>query len=277
MSLDSVVQVPTEETVQEYVDIFKNTDLKTALIAAGGLAGGLLLVRLVLKLVEKGLNRTSVPQTMHTMLRTMLRILLDLVVVLTVANYIGIPVTSFVALLGLFGLAVSLALQGVLSNLAGGFIILATHPFETGHFIEHDGITGTVQEIRMMHTRLATPDGKMIYIPNSSISSGRVINYSEAGKRRVDLTVSASYDSPPARVREAVMIAISRVEGILPDPAPVVALEKYGDSAIEYSVLVWSDGEDFITVKRALNEALYAAFADHGVEMTYPHLNVHMR
>ena len=118
MSLDSVVQVPTEETVQEYVDIFKNTDLKTALIAAGGLAGGLLLVRLVLKLVEKGLNRTSVPQTMHTMLRTMLRILLDLVVVLTVANYIGIPVTSFVALLGLFGLAVSLALQGVLSNLA---------------------------------------------------------------------------------------------------------------------------------------------------------------
>ena len=277
MSLDSLASAPSEETVQKYVDVFQKVDLKTAAVTVTILVVGLLLTRLIRKAVGKGLERSNVPKTLHSMLLTTLRLLLDLLVILTAANYIGIPVTSFVTLLGLAGLAISLALQGALSNLAGGFIILATHPFEVGHFIEQDGISGTVKEIRMLHTRLETPDGRMIYIPNSSISGARVINYTETGKRRVDLSVSASYDNSPAQVREAVLDAISRVEGILPDPEPVVALESYGDSAIQYTVLVWVNGADFITIKRALSEEMYTAFADHGVEMTYPHVNVHMK
>ena len=211
------------------------------------------------------------------MIRNLLRILLDMVVILAAANAIGIPITSFVTLLGLAGLAVSLALQGVLSNLAGGFIIVSIHPYEVGHFIEHDGVSGTVREIRMQHTRLETPDGKMIYIPNSSLSGGRIINYTETGKRRVEIIVSASYKNSPAQVRNAILLAVSRTEGILEEPVPEVYVDSYGESDIQYGVLAWSASADFIRIKRELTERLYTAFAEQKVEMTYPHLNVHMQ
>ena len=165
----------------------------------------------------------------------------------------------------------------MLSNLAGGFIILSTHPFDLGHFIEHDGVTGTVREISMQHTRLETPDGKMIYIPNSRLSGGRIINYSETGKRRVELTVSASYGHTPAQVRNAVMAAVERTEGILSDPAPAVYVDGYGESDIKYGLWVWTEGANFLRVRRDLTELLYTTFAEKKVEMTYPHLNVHLK
>ena len=276
MDLSSLTQTPTEETVQEYVDIFRKTDLKTAAIALGILLIGFLSVRLILKLVRKGMERSGIPASLHSMIRTMLRITLDMIVLLTAANYLGLPITSFLALLGLAGLAVSLALQSVLNNLAGGFIILSSHPFEVGHFVEHDGISGTVAEIRLQHTRLETPDGKMIYIPNSSLAGSRLINYSETGKRRVEIRISASYDNSPEQVREAILSAVRETGGILADPEPVVSLDEYGDSAISYVLWVWVQSGDFLTVKRELNERMYGAFRKHGVEMTYPHLNVHM-
>lgn len=276
MDLDNLVSTPSEETVQEYVSVIQNTDLKTGLIALGILVIGLLAVKLILRAVNQGLQRSRIPRTLHTMVRTLLRIMLVFVVLLTVANYLDLPITPFITLLGLAGLALSLALQGMLSNLAGGFLILASHPFEVGHYIEQDGISGTVQEIRLQHTRLETPDGKIIYIPNSSISSSRVINYTETGKRRVEINVSASYDNSPAQVRAAVMAAAQKVEGILSEPAPIVFVDNYGDSAIEYVIQAWVSNPDFITVKRGLMEELYSAFQQTQVEMTYPHMNVHI-
>ena len=276
MDLDSLVSTPSEETVQEYVNVIQNTDLKTGLIALGLLIIGLLAVKLILRAVNQGLQRSRIPRTLHTMIRTLLRILLVFVVFLTVANYLDLPITPFITLLGLVGLALSLALQGMLSNLAGGFLILASHPFEVGHYIEQDGISGTVQEIRLQHTRLETPDGKIIYIPNSSISSSRVINYTETGKRRVEINVSASYDNSPAQVRAAVMAAAQKVEGILSEPAPILFVDNYGDSAIEYVIQAWVSNPDFITVKRGLMEELYSTFQQTQVEMTYPHMNVHI-
>ena len=275
--LDTLTTVPDEQTVQQYVEIVQNVDLRTAAVAVAMLVLGILVVHLALKAADRLLVRSSVPKTLHSMLRTILRIVLYLVVILTVANYIGIPVTSFVALLGLAGLAVSLALQGVLSNVAGGFIILLSHPFEVGNFVEHDGITGTVREIRMMHTRLETPDGKMVYVPNSSLSGARVINYSETGARRVEISVTASYDNSPAQVREAVLDAVTRTKGALQDPAPLVVVDHYGESDIAYTILVWAKSDDFIFVKWGLTEDLYRSFAEHGVEFSYPHMNVHMK
>lgn len=275
--LDTLTTVPDEQTVQQYVEIVQNVDLRTGLTAAAMLVAGILAVHLALKAADRLLARSGVPKTLHSMIRTMTRIVLYLVVVLTVANYIGIPVTSFVALLGLAGLAVSLALQGVLGNLAGGFIILLSHPFEVGNFVEYDGITGTVREIRMMHTRLETPDGKMVYVPNSSLSGARVINYSETGTRRVEISVSAAYGNSPAQVREAVLDAVTRTKGALQDPAPLVVVDHYGESDIAYTILVWAKNEDFILVKWGLTEDLYRSFAEHGVEFSYPHMNVHMK
>ena len=275
--MDALTTAPSEEQVQEYVNILQNVDWQTGLKALVILVGGFAVVRMILHGVRKALKASHIPVSLHTMIANLLRILLDLVVILAAAGTIGIPVTSFVTLLGIAGLAVSLALQGVLSNLAGGFIILSTHPFALGHFIEHEGVTGTVREINMQHTRLETPDGKMIYIPNSSLSGGRIINYSETGKRRVELSVSASYIHSPAQVREAVLSAVSRTAGILPDPAPEVYVDSYGESDIKYGIWVWTEGGDFLRVRRELTERLFAAFAEKKVEMTYPHLNVHLK
>ncbi|MBR2663216.1 MAG: mechanosensitive ion channel family protein [Clostridia bacterium] len=275
--MDALTAAPSEKKVQEYVSILKNVDWQTGLRGVATLVVGFAAVRAILHLAKKALKASHIPASLHTVLWNLLRIILDLVVILAAAGTIGIPITSFITLLGIAGLAVSLALQGVLSNLAGGFIILSTHPFDLGHFIEHDGVTGTVREISMQHTRLETPDGKMIYIPNSRLSGGRIINYSETGKRRVELTVSASYGHTPAQVRSAVMAAVERTEGILSDPAPAVYVDGYGESDIKYGIWAWTEGANFLRVRRELTELLYTTFAEKKVEMTYPHLNVHLK
>ena len=273
--MEALTSVPSEETIQGYTDILKSLDWQTGLKAAVILLVGLAAVKLFLHFLRGMLKKSHVPAAVHSILVTLLRILLDLVVVLSALNVIGIPVTSFIALLSLAGLAISLALQGVLGNLASGLIVLGSHPFDVGDVIEHDGIAGTVREIRMMHTVVETFDGRMAYIPNSSISNGRVVNVTQLGRRRVEINVSASYNQTPEQVRKAIGDAIARTEGILADPAPSVFLDSYGDSAIQYVIRVWTAPADFMTVKTTLTELLYTTFAENKVEMTYPHINVH--
>ena len=273
--MEALTSVPSEETIQGYTNILKSLDWQTGLKAAVVLLVGLALVKLFLHFLRGMLKKSHVPAAVHSILVTLLRILLDLVVVLSALNVIGIPVTSFIALLSLAGLAISLALQGVLGNLASGLIVLGSHPFDVGDVIEHDGIAGTVREIRMMHTVVETFDGRMAYIPNSSISNGRVVNVTQLGRRRVEINVSASYNQTPEQVRKAIGDAIARTEGILADPAPSVFLDSYGDSAIQYVIRVWTAPADFMTVKTTLTELLYTTFAENKVEMTYPHINVH--
>ena len=273
--MDGLTTAPSPETIQGYADILKTVDWQTGLKAAAILLIGLAAAKLVLHFVRKVLKKSRVPAAVHSILMTLMRVLLDLVVVLAALNALGIPVTSFIALLSLAGLAISLALQGVLGNLASGLIVVGSRPFDVGDVIEHDGIAGTVREIRMMHTVLETFDGRMVYIPNSRISGGRVINVTQTGRRRVDISVSASYNQSPAQVRKAIGDAITRTEGILEDPAPAVFLDSYGDSAINYGIRVWTASENYMNVKNTLTELLYSTFAENRVEMTYPHINVH--
>ncbi|MBR2822276.1 MAG: mechanosensitive ion channel family protein [Clostridia bacterium] len=273
--MEALTSVPSAETIEDYTNILKSVDWMTGLKAAAILLLGLAAVRLLLHFLRGMLKKSNVPATVHSILVTLLRILLNLVVILAALNAIGIPVTSFIALLSLAGLAISLALQGVLGNLASGLIVLGSRPFDVGDVIEHDGLTGSVREIRMMHTVLDTFDGRLAYIPNSSISGGRVINITQTGRRRVDISISASYNQTPEQVRKAIGEAVSRTEGILEDPAPMVFLDSYGDSSIHYVIRVWTASENFLSVKNNLTELLYTTFAENRVEMTYPHINVH--
>ncbi len=273
--MEALTSVPSEETIQGYTEILKSVEWQTGLKAVAILLIGLAGVKLFLHYLRGILKKTSVPAAVHSILLTLLRVLLDLVVVLAALSAIGIPATSFIALLSLAGLAISLALQGILGNLASGLIVLGSHPFDVGDAVEHDGIAGSVREIRMMHTVVETFDGKVVYIPNSSISSGRVINMTQAGKRRVDVKVSASYNNSPEQVRKAIREAASRTEWILEEPAPLIFLDSYGDSAINYEIRVWTTPAHFLDVKNRLTELLYTTFAENKVEMTYPHINVH--
>ena len=174
------------------------------------------------------------------------------------------------------GRAVPLAAEDILGNVAGGLVILSSHPFSIGDFIEADSTSGTVEEISLNHTKLITPEGVLVMLPNKELASSKVSNYTLLGRRRVTRKVTASYDAPTETVKAACREALAQTEHILEDPAPSVYLTNYGDSSIEYTIYCWATPENYWNVHFALGEHLRETFAAHGVEMTYDHLNVHI-
>ena len=236
----------------------------------------LVAMRLIRILLQKVLQKTTLEQRIQKYVLGALRAVMWIVTVLIVADQLGIPITSLVALLSVLSLGVSLAVQTMLSNVAGGLVILSSHPFSIGDFIEASGVSGTVQEISLNHTKLLTPDGLLVMLPNKELSSSKVINYTVLGRRRVTQKVTASYDAPTETVKDACRQALSMTAKVLDDPASAVYLSNYGASSIEYTVFCWCGATDYWDVYFGLGENLRTAFAQKGVEMTYDHLNVHI-
>ena len=238
---------------------------------------GLLVIRIVMKVVDQMLDKASRLQSLRVYIRSVVKVLLYFVLVLTVAPAFGINVTSLIALLSVAGLAVSLALQNTLSNLAGGIMVLLSKPFEVGDYVESEGVSGTVTGVDLAYTTIVTVDNKEVFVPNSHISAAKITNYNRLGKRRVDLNFTASYDAPTATVKKAIQEVVDAQGAlILSDPAPAILLSEYQASSIQYTVRVWVDAADYWTVYGGINEGVRESFARHDVEMTYEHVNVHL-
>ena len=236
----------------------------------------LIVIKILMVVLDRALGRSKLDKPVRNLLRNLLRGVLWFVAAIIVLECLDIQATSLVAVLSVVGLAFSLALQNFLSNVAGGMQLLASHPFKPGDFVEAGGCSGTVTDIGMFYTKLATPDNKLVELPNSSIMSANIINYSAQGTRRVEIKVSASYDAPTDRV-------ISLLRGVaethpltLDNPELQVHVDDYGDNAIRYVVRVWCATDDYWTVYFDLLDSMKPAFDAAGVEMTYPHVNVHM-
>ena len=195
---------------------------------------------------------------------------------LMIAGSLNIDVTSVIAMLSVAGLAVSLALQNTLSNLAGGLQILVSKPFVVGDYIDADGTAGTVAEIGLAYTKLTTPDAKRISVPNNQLAAAKVTNYTNEGGRRVDLVFSASYDAPTETEKTAIREVLDAIPAVRQDPKPVIWINAYGASSIDYVVRAWTTTQDYWDVYYALMEGVRDSFARHKVEMTYNHLNVHL-
>ena len=187
----------------------------------------------------------------------------------------GIDVTGIVALSSELPLAVSLAVQPLLTNVISGFTLLYTKPFRAGDYVEGGGQSGSVKSIGLTYTELATPDNKNIFIPNSAVTAAEIVNYTVLGTRRVEITVTASYDSPIDGVLEALKEA-AQVETRLPDKEPFVAVKNYGESAIEYVLHIWPTADDYWTSLFDVNKRIKEVFDAKYLRMTYPHLNVHL-
>lgn len=233
--------------------------------------------RILMTLVDKTIKRLKVEKSLHTFIRSVFNILLWFIVVLIVADYIGIPVTSLLAVFSLIGLAVSLAIQGTLSNLAGGIMILTAKPFVVGDFVEAAGVAGTVSDIGLVYTQMTTADNKVIFIPNSEISGAKVTNYTNQDRRRVDLTITASYDAPVSRVEETLARVVGSHPQTFATPEPFARVSGYGSSSIEYTVRAWCATADYWQVHFDLLKQIKEAFDQEGIEMTYDHLNVHLK
>lgn len=247
----------------------------TAIKAVILLVIGILAIRLVMNLLKKTLEKSKLEKAAHTLILSLARVTLYILLLLSVASSLGIDVTGIVALASVLTLALSLALQNMVSNIIGGFTILYTHPFHSGDYVEIAGQSGTVEEINMTYTKLSTPDNKVISIPNSAVVAAQIVNYSAQSTRRVEITVSAAYTVPTQKVIDALALA-GTMDKVLLDPAPMAVLTGYGESAINYSLRVWVKTEDYWDVYFALNQRVKAVFDEQGITMTYPHLNVHL-
>lgn len=226
--------------------------------------------------MDRLLLRSASLAPIQRYLRSALSVLLWLVLILVVLGSVGVEMTSIIALLSVAGLAVSLALQNTLSNLAGGITLLASKPFTVGDYVEIGSVSGTVSLVGLAYTTLVTVENKEIYIPNSQLSSATIINYTRLGRRRMEITVSASYDAPTEAVKAALGEAVAQFPQILPDPAPEIRLSGYGASGIDYLLRAWTSSGDYWDVYYRLLEAIRPAFARHGVEMPYSQLDVHL-
>lgn len=236
---------------------------------------GILIVKIILGIVNKALEKSKLEKAAHSLIKSLIRTVLYLLLGLIAASSLGIDVTGIIALASVLSLAVSLSVQNLLTNIIGGFTLLYTKPFSSGDYVEIAAESGTVSEIGMTYTKLVTPDNKIVYIPNSAVVNADITNYTVTGTRRVDLTISASYDAPTEKVLEALYEA-AKVPGVMADPAPFAAVTKYGESAVEYTLRVWTATDDYWTVYFAMNEKVRETFKDNGIKMTYPHLNVHL-
>lgn len=236
---------------------------------------GLLVIRVVMSLVKKALEKSKLEKAAHTLILSLSRVALYVLLALSVASSLGIDVTGVVALASVLTLAVSLSLQNALTNVMGGFTLLSTHPFHSGDFVEVAGQSGTVQEINMTYTKLVTPDNKVVSIPNSAVVAAQIVNYSAEDTRRVDVSVSASYNAPTQKVIDALVLA-GTVDNALLNPAPVAYIAGYGESAINYTLRVWVKSADYWDVYFLVNQRVKQIFDEQGIAMTYPHLNVHM-
>ena len=237
---------------------------------------GMVVIRVVLKLLDRVLARSKSLKSLSRYIHSVAKISMAFILVLMVAEDVGIHTTSLVAMLSVAGLAVSLALQNTLSNVAGGIMLLVTTPFQVGDYVEADGVSGTVHAIDLSYTAILTIDGKEIFVPNSQLSGTKIINYTILGRRRVDLNFTASYDAPTATVKQAIGEVLEDIPQIITDPAPEIHLSDYQASSIQYVVRAWTTAADYWTVYYAIQEGVREAFDRHGVEMTYDHLNVHI-
>lgn len=234
-------------------------------------------IKIIMHVITKLLANSRLELGVKSFLRSGSKCLLWIIAVIVIADKLGIQTASLVALLSVAGLALSLSVQGVMTNLFSGITILTTKPFISGDYVDLDGASGTVREVGLFYTTVTTIDNKVVYIPNGQVASAKIVNYTRQDKRRVDLSFSASYNDETETVKAALISALDGDKRVLSEPAaPFVGLLKYNDSSIEYVLRLWTKSEDYWDVYFAVNERVREIFRERGIEMTYNHLNVHL-
>lgn len=260
-------------------------------IAAGGVLGtkllailwallilliGYIAIRIITSITAKALKRTKLDEALHTFILSAVRVLLWIIVIITCLSSLGIPTSTFVAVLGACGAAIALALKDSLSNIAGGILLMANKPFSKGDFVDIHGTTGVVDSIDLMTTTLKTYDNKVICIPNGSITTGVLINYTKEKLRRVDRDYAISYGDDIGKAREVILAVAAANDTIKTEPEPSVKVTAHGDNAVILTCYVWCDTEDYWDVRFFMDENVKIAFDEAGLSIPFPQMDVHI-
>lgn len=238
---------------------------------------GLWVINRVVALLHRTMEARSVEPTLARFLRSLVSVGLKVLLFVSVLGMVGIETTSFIAVLGGAALAIGLALQGSLSNFAGGVLILLFRPFRVGQVIETQGSLGTVDEIGILHTVLKTFDNRTIIIPNGDLANDRITNLSLEETRRAEWTFGVSYDDDIRKVRETLSEVLGGEERILAEPEPTIVLSAFADSSVNFMVRAWVPAAELWPVIWDVNEKVKLAFDEQGITIPFPQRDLHMK
>lgn len=249
---------------------------KMLIVAIVVLIIGFWLIKKLTRGMKSLMEKRNLDATLTSFSMSVVNIALKVLLLISVISYVGIPMTSFVAILGAASLAVGMALQGTLQNFAGGVMLLLFRPFKVGDFVELGGFSGTVKEIQIFNTILTTGDNKVVMIPNGSISSSSLVNYSRLPERRVDFTFGIGYGDDIDKAYAAIKTVIDRKPEILKNPEPFMAVSNLGENSVDIVVRLWVKSEDYWTVFFYMNEFVKKEFDKQGISIPFPQRDVHI-
>lgn len=237
---------------------------------------GFKLIKLLKKALTKLLDRRNAESTLKGFLTSLVDVLMKVMLIIMAMDIIGIKATSFIAVLGAAGLAIGMALQGTLQNFAGGVIILLLRPFKVGDYIEVGSFKGYVKEIRIFHTLIRPFNGRIIIVPNSELATKSLINHTKDNVIRLDVVASVAYGTDLDKARQVIQSVIDNDPLILKDPMPKFCVSELNSSSVDYSLWLWTTVDDYWTVWMRIRENIYKAFADNGISIPFPQLDVHL-
>lgn len=277
MELNTAIFSPQnlEQLVQKAIDLGAEAG-KNIVIALLILIAGRFAIRLAKRFLTQMLSRTKIDATVQSFVVSLSNILMLLLLIVSVVSALGVNTTSFAALLASAGVAIGMALSGNLQNFAGGIVILVLRPYKAGDYIEVQNVQGTVQEIQIFHTIITTVDNKMIFIPNGTMSSSVITNYTRTGTRRIEWLIGIDYGADPEQARQAINDVLKTETRILTDPAPYIAVTALGDSSVDIIVRAWVASSDVISTKDDVNEAIYHIFNERNINFPFPQQTVHL-
>ena len=235
------------------------------------------IVRRILKLVDVAMQHRNVDISLRSFTRNTISTVFTLLLVLIVVSTLGVNVTSLIAVASAATLAIGMALSGTAQNFAGGVMILLMKPYRVGDYISAQGQSGTVRDIKLFSTVITTADNQTIYIPNNSIATAIIDNYSTADLRRVDWSVGISYGDDVDVARKAVLAMLAADSRILKDPEPVVWVAALADSSVNLTIRAWVKNSDYWNVFFEHNEQFYKELPKHGLSFPFPQMDVHVK
>lgn len=280
-AVQDLVEHP-EETATKLGEFFENLwnsivhAVPTIIMAVIVLVVGLIVCKLTLKLLSKGLDRSRLDLTVTNFVKQCCKIALYVLLITVVLSMLGIPATSVITVIGTAGVAIGLALQDSLSNVAGGIMLMINKPFKIGDYIAVSGVSGTVKQITILYTRLDSDSNQAIFIPNGQVSNAVVTNYNGNEMRRVDLKMSISYDDDFEKAQQVIAEVLKRNKKVLSNPAPTIRMLEHGASAIVIAVRPWCKASDYWDVFFTVTEDIRAAFISAGISIPYDQLDVHV-
>ena len=288
---DSVQKAHLAETVKK-IEHLSEMDYRQILIDMATEAGwivlkvilaiaiyvvGKLVMKWILRIMDKAFAHHNVETSLRSFLRSLVKVISMVVLVLAIVQTLGVNTSSFLALFASAGLAIGMALSGTLQNFAGGVVLLILRPYKVGDYIEAQGQSGTVASIGLFSTCLKTADQQTIYVPNNTIATSIIDNYSQSETRRVDWTLSISYGDDVDVARREILAMLEADERVLADPAPVVYLKTLNSSSVDLSIRAWVANPNYWSVYFDMNEKMYKELPSKGIHFPFPQMDIHLK